>query len=500
MDRKKFRKRMVPAAVIAVLAAVPAAAYADEPKDNVFVAEPGNPYDEATWNRIHDNVLEYDEIGILVNEFSPTYKNLRETYEDNKNASNDVEKVKEQLMAGSGALIDQANSLSDTASSIRDMLGYQNMVTPDAYASMVYSAELLNYQSEQMLLMGDSVTEVTPEMLHVQVVETGRASLISGAQTAMIGYEQLLLSKEQLESSLELLEAVYQSTVTQANVGMATQADVLSAKQNLESAQAGMLTIEANEQNIRQTLCTMLGWAYNASPEIRPVPAADESRIAVMNPELTYTLPKYQTACGCTDILMHTMERYFTQEEHTELTDRLAEGLMKTVMDSARVLMDEPENYNARAQVMWAGSLSHNGLTGCGTDGGDWATHQLEHEIGALFDVAHGAGLAAIWGSWARYVMDADLPRFARFAVNVMGVEQDFRSQEATAEAGICALEDFFRSLDMPVSIHELIGRQITDAEIEEMADKCSRGGTFEIGGMKRLGRGDMVNIYRMAR
>ena len=183
------------------------------------------------------------------------------------------------------ALIDQANSLSDTASSIRDMLGYQNMVTPDAYASMVYSAELLNYQSEQMLLMGDSVTEVTPEMLHVQVVETGRASLISGAQTAMIGYEQLLLSKEQLESSLELLEAVYQSTVTQANVGMATQADVLSAKQNLESAQAGMLTIEANEQNIRQTLCTMLGWAYNASPEIRPVPAADESRIAVMNPE-----------------------------------------------------------------------------------------------------------------------------------------------------------------------------------------------------------------------
>ena len=101
----------------------------------------------------------------------------------------------------------------------------------------------------------------------------------------MIGYEQLLLSKEQLESSLELLEAVYQSTVTQANVGMATQADVLSAKQNLESVQAGMLTIEANEQNIRQTLCTMLGWAYNASPEIRPVPAADESRIAVMNPE-----------------------------------------------------------------------------------------------------------------------------------------------------------------------------------------------------------------------
>ena len=146
------------------------------------------------------------------------------------------------------------------------------------------------------------------------------------------------------------------------------------------------------------------------------------AKFAVMNPELTMTLPKYQTASGCTDIMMHTMERYFNQSENMELTDGISEHLIRTVMKNAKILMDEPENYEARAEVMWAGSLSHNGLTGCGTDGGDWSCHQLEHELGGMFDVAHGAGLAAVWGSWARYVMDARPERFAQFATRVMGV------------------------------------------------------------------------------
>ena len=123
---------------------------------------------------------------------------------------------------------------------------------------------------------------------------------------------------------------------------------------------------------------------------------------AVMNPEITMTLPPYQTACGCTDILMHTMERYFTNGGNMEITDAIAEGLMRTVITNAKILVDDPDNYDARAEVMWSGSLSHNGLTGCGNDGGDFASHLLEHEIGGMFDVAHGAGLAAIWGSWAR--------------------------------------------------------------------------------------------------
>ena len=140
-------------------------------------------------------------------------------------------------------------------------------------------------------------------------------------------------------------------------------------------------------------------------------------KFAVMNPELTYTLPAYQTASGCVDILMHTMERYFTKAENTMLTDSVAEGLMRTVIYNAKVLAEDPENYDARAQVMWAGSLSHNGLTGCGTEG-DWASHQLEHELGGMFDVAHGAGLAAVWGSWARYVYKEKPARFAQFAAN----------------------------------------------------------------------------------
>ena len=124
-------------------------------------------------------------------------------------------------------------------------------------------------------------------------------------------------------------------------------------------------------------------------------------RFAVMNPELTCTLPPYQTASGCTDILMHTMERYFTNDKRMDLTDELAEGLLRSVVRNARILKEEPLNYEARASIMWAGSLSHNDLTHFGSGRGDWACHQLEHELGGMFDVAHGAGLAAVWGSWA---------------------------------------------------------------------------------------------------
>ena len=222
-------------------------------------------------------------------------------------------------------------------------------------------------------------------------------------------------------------------------------------------------------------------------------------RFAVMDPELTYTLPAWQTACGAVDIMMHTMERYFSKDDDMAVTDALAEGLLRTVLSVAPKVLAQPRSYVLRSQLMWAGSLSHNGLTGCGTTG-DWATHKLEHELSGMFDVSHGAGLAALWGSWARYVRQENMSRFVRFAVNVMGVEQDFRSPEATAEAGICALEDFFRSLGMPVSIHELTGREITDAEIAEMADKCSGWGTMSVGSLMKLSRSDMENIYRMAR
>ncbi|HIT03158.1 MAG TPA: iron-containing alcohol dehydrogenase [Candidatus Caccocola faecipullorum] len=220
-------------------------------------------------------------------------------------------------------------------------------------------------------------------------------------------------------------------------------------------------------------------------------------KFAVMNPELTMTLPAYQTACGCTDILMHTMERWFGGGGSMELTDGVAAALMRTVIKNAKILMAEPENYDARAEVMWAGSLSHNGLTGCGTDGGDWSSHQLEHELGALFDVAHGAGLAAVWGSWARYVYKENPARFAKFAAEVLDVPRGADDEE-TALAGIAAMEDFYREIKMPVSIRGL-GVEPTEAQIKKMSAKCAANHPDGMGKMKKLFEDDIERIFRAA-
>lgn len=221
-------------------------------------------------------------------------------------------------------------------------------------------------------------------------------------------------------------------------------------------------------------------------------------KFAVMNPEYTKTLPDYQTESGCVDIMMHTMERYFTNGGNMEITDALAEGLLRTVMKNAVVLHHEPENYDARAEVMWAGSLAHNDLTGCGNDGGDFMSHKLEHELGGMFDVTHGAGLAAIWPSWARYVCGECLPRFVRYARNVMGIAAGGTDKEI-AEAGIRAMEEFYRSIGMPVNLEEL-GIHPTDGQIEEMAERCLAACGSNTGSAKKLTREDMIRIYTNAR
>ena len=222
-------------------------------------------------------------------------------------------------------------------------------------------------------------------------------------------------------------------------------------------------------------------------------------RFVVMNPERTYTLPAYQTAAGATDIMMHTMERYFSKYEDMTLTDAISEALLRTVKDSALVVLAHPEDYRHRAQIMWAGSLAHNDLTECGTEK-DFATHRLEHELSALFGVTHGAGLAALWPSWARFVKGRHLSRFVQFAVNVMGVENDFAHPDETAEKGIRAMEEWYRKIGMPTNIHELLGRDITDEEVDVMVDKCSRGGTITVGAMEVLTAKEMREVYNMAR
>ncbi len=220
-------------------------------------------------------------------------------------------------------------------------------------------------------------------------------------------------------------------------------------------------------------------------------------KFSIMNPELTVTLPDWQTMSGCADIMMHTMERYFTQGGNMEITDSLAEGLLRTVMANAKILHHDPTNYEARAEVMWASSLAHNGLTGCGNDGGDFASHMLEHEMGGMFDVTHGAGLAAIWPSWARYVYKNDLDRFVRYAKYVMGVDATGTDEEI-ALSGIKAMEDFYHCIGMPINMAEL-GIQPTEDQILEMADRCEKATGGSIGSAMNLKKEDMIAIYKMA-
>ena len=221
-------------------------------------------------------------------------------------------------------------------------------------------------------------------------------------------------------------------------------------------------------------------------------------RFAILNPERTFTLPPYQTAAGVADIMMHTMERYFSNDMDMDLTESLAEALLRTLMENARKVMDTPQDYRARAQIMWGGSLSHNGLTECGMLR-DWANHKMEHELSGMFDVTHGAGLTALWPTWARYVYKANLPRFVRFAENVMGIAPNPQNPEETALKGIAAMEDFYRSIKMPVTISELLGRKASREEIEEMARRSSHDGAITVGKLRELGREDMKAIYSLA-
>lgn len=314
-------------------------------------------------------------------------------------------------------------------------------------------------------------------------------------------YEGIRLArKEQVDFILAVGGGSVIDSAKAIGYGVANEGDVWDFYEKRRTAKACLpigvvLTIAAagSEMSDSSVITKEEGWlkrGYSSNYA--------RARFAVMNPELTMTLPKYQTASGCVDIMMHTMERYFNRSENMEMTDGISEHLLRTVMKNAKILMNEPDNYQARAEVMWAGSLSHNGLTGCGTGGGDWASHQLEHELGGMFDVAHGAGLAAVWGSWARYVMDAAPERFAKFAVNVMGVEPEAEKLK-TAQKGIEAMEDFYHALDMPVCIGDM-GIELAEEQMRELAEKCSHFGKRTIGCIKKLDQEDMYQIYKEAR
>ena len=220
-------------------------------------------------------------------------------------------------------------------------------------------------------------------------------------------------------------------------------------------------------------------------------------RFAVMNPELAATLPAYQVACGVTDIMMHTMERYFIPGIQCEMTDCIAEGLLRTVIRNGAKVYENPADYDAMAEVMWCGSLSHNNLTECGR-GKDFSVHKLGHALSARYDVAHGASLAAVWGSWARYLyQDQALGRFVQFAKNVWGISGEGKSEQETALAGIEKTEEFFRSIGMPVSLSQL-GVQPGEERMELSLD-ATMGDTVKLTRIRPLGAKEVNEIYQMA-
>ncbi|HBM76126.1 MAG TPA: NADH-dependent alcohol dehydrogenase [Clostridiaceae bacterium] len=217
-------------------------------------------------------------------------------------------------------------------------------------------------------------------------------------------------------------------------------------------------------------------------------------KFAIMNPELTYTLPDYQTACGAADMMAHVMERYFTNTPHVDLTDRLCEATLKTIIKNAPLALKDPNNYDVRAEIMWSGTIAHNGLLGTGREE-DWGSHKIEHEISAIYDITHGAGLAVVFPAWMKYVYNINLKKFIQFSYRVWDVEVDLDNPESTALEGIKRLENFFREIGLPTRLKDM---NISDERFEEMAQKCTMSGP--VGGLKKLYKEDVLNILNIAK
>ena len=362
------------------------------------------------------------------------------------------------------------------------------------------SKVLLHYGSDRVLkngLMDKVVASLKAEGLEYVML----GGVVPNPRVALVREGAELCRREKVD----FIFAVGGGSVIDSAKGIAIAAcndfdvwDAYSGKVEIEKAlpNANILTLAAagSETSKHTVLTNEEGWLKRGygSSLLRPC-------FCVLDPELLYTLPPYQTASGIVDILMHTLDRYFTPGGYTETTDVIAEQILRIVMRYGKLCMENPKDYQARAEVLWAGSLSHNDLTGLGRIP-DFAAHDLEHELSALYDVTHGAGLAAVWGSWARYVYKANVMRFARYATNVLDIPLDFINPENTALEGIRKTEEYFASIDMPINITDLVGKEVSDADIELMAEKCSNGGRKTIGSFKKLGKADMLEIYKNSR
>lgn len=221
-------------------------------------------------------------------------------------------------------------------------------------------------------------------------------------------------------------------------------------------------------------------------------------KFAIMNPELTYTLPKYQIACGIVDIMMHTLERYFIPNQKNQMTDEIAESILRVTVENGRKAMLTPNDYNARSELMWCGSLSHNNLTGLGRGKRDFSVHKFGHALSVEYDYAHGATLSAIWGHWAEYVYKEDIERFAHYAYKVWGIQND--DKKTAAEKGIQQTVAFFKEIGMPTNLNELGLTNISDDALMVLAMKATKNGTTKLSVIKELDLNDVFQIFKNAR
>ena len=370
---KKIMKCVVPTALAISLAAMPSMAYAE-----TFVPSPAARYSPEITAKLEDNVMEYGEIEMLIDTYNSSLKNLREQYRDKKDSMSDIDKVKDQIYDGADQLQDAAEQMSDAALSMESMLGYEIpmmgvSVLPSAYAELVFNAAVMENQAEQMLLSVDQLTEMTPEMMKIQMVDSPRAAMISGAQSLLIAYENLLIQKGTLMESIALAEAGVQTAERMAAAGMGTQSAVNSAKQGLSSAKAGLITLEANEVNLRQQLCTMLGWAYDASPEIPEIPAADMARVDAMNPEADIqTAVQNNLTLKYNRLSEETMKNGTVQKENLYRTMKAQE---------AEIVVSMTKLYNT---VLQERNNFYNAQTALETERGNYAEAERRHSLGML--------------------------------------------------------------------------------------------------------------------
>lgn len=254
-----------------------------------------------------------------------------------------------------------------------------------------------------------------------------------------------------------------------------------------------ILTLSAtgSESNMGSVITNEDGWYKRTSAE----PYCMCPRFSILNPELLYTVPRNHAAYGIADILTHLMEQFFTNVTHTELMDRVIAGMMKTIINNAHAVLDNPEDYDAWSQIMWCGAAGHNTLVGSGRIG-DWASHNIEHELSGIYDVSHGAGLAALFPAWMKYVYKYNPDRFVQFAVDVWNIDNDYFDKEKTVLKGIKSLEDFFKSMGLAVT---LSGLGIGSDRFEEMAAKATGNDTYTVGNVAELKKEDVYNIFKLA-